>query len=75
MLKKSAQHVKFLALCLVRPCRDYLREVSLGTSKILRTGATLHLGPIYLHVENWKCCTALKIISTVPKSWRAVPIF
>ena len=28
-------------------------EGSLGTPKILSTGATLHLGPIRLHVENW----------------------
>ena len=28
---------------------------SLGTPKILGTGATLHLGPIRLHVENWEC--------------------
>ena len=28
---------------------------SLGTRKILSTGATLHLGPIRLHVENWEC--------------------
>ena len=34
---------------------------SLGTPKILSTGAQLHLGPIRLHVENWEC--------------RAVPIF
>ena len=32
---------------------------SLSTPKILSTGATLHLGPIRLHVENWECC-ALK---------------
>ena len=32
---------------------------SLGTPKILSTGATLHLGLIRLHVENWECC-ALK---------------
>ena len=29
--------------------------VSLGTPKILSTGATLLLGPIRLHVENWEC--------------------
>ena len=28
---------------------------SLGTPKIFSTGATLHLGPIRLHVENWEC--------------------
>ena len=28
---------------------------SLGTPKILSTGATLHLGPIRLPVENWEC--------------------
>ena len=27
----------------------------LGTPKILSTGATLHLGPIRLHVEDWEC--------------------
>ena len=26
-----------------------------GTPKILITGATLHLGLIRLHVENWEC--------------------
>ena len=28
---------------------------SLGTPKFLSTGATLHLGPIRLHVENLAC--------------------
>ena len=28
---------------------------SLGTLKILSTGATLHVGPIRLHVQNWEC--------------------
>ena len=28
---------------------------SLSTPKILSTGATLHVGPIRLHVENWEC--------------------
>ena len=28
---------------------------SLGTPKIMSTGATLHLGPIRLHLENWNC--------------------
>ena len=45
---------------------------SLGTSKFLSTGATLHLGPIRLHVEIGSAC--LKIVSTVPKILRAVPI-
>ena len=35
---------------------------SLGTPKILGTGATLHLGPTRLHVENWECC-ALKSVN------------
>ena len=48
--KKSARRAKFLAPCLVYPWGG-----SLGTSKILSTGATLHLGPICLHVENWEC--------------------
>ena len=48
--KKSARRAKFLAPCLV-----YRWGGSLGTSKILSTGATLHLGPICLHVENWEC--------------------
>ena len=55
--KKSALHAKLLAPCLC-PCRDYLREVaggSLGIPKILSSGATLHLRPIGLHVENWEC--------------------
>ena len=28
---------------------------SLGTPKILSTGAKLHLAPIRLNVENWEC--------------------
>ena len=28
---------------------------SLGTPKVLSTGAKLRLGPIRLHVENWEC--------------------
>ena len=28
---------------------------SLGTPKILNTGATLHLGPIRLDIKNWEC--------------------
>ena len=32
---------------------------SLGTPKILGTGATLHLGQTRLHVDKWECC-ALK---------------
>ena len=32
---------------------------SLGAPKILSTGATLNVGPIRLHVENWEC-SALK---------------
>ena len=45
---------------------------SLGTPKILSTGAKLHLGPIRLHVEKWEC---LALKSSVPKIWRAVAIF
>ena len=40
---------------------------SLCTPKILSTGATLHVGPIRLHVENWKCC-ALKSSAQCQKS-------
>ena len=40
---------------------------SLGTPKSLSTGATLHLGPIRLHVKTWEC---LKIVSMVPKIWK-----
>ena len=47
---------------------------SLGTPKILSTGATLHVGPIRLHVEKLGV-PCVKIVSTVPKIWRAVPIF
>ena len=35
---------------------------SLGTPNILGTGATLHLGPIRLHFENWGC-RALKSLA------------
>ena len=48
---------------------------SLGTPKILSTGATLHVGPIRLHVENWECRALIKIFNTVSKILRAVPIF
>ena len=36
----------------------------LGTPKSLGTGATLHLGPIRLHVQTWECRA---FVSTVPK--------
>ena len=39
---------------------------SLGTPKILSTGATLHLGPKRLHVENWEC-RALKSLAQCQK--------
>jgi len=39
---------------------------SLGTPKILSTGATLHLEPISLHVENWEC-RALKSLARCQK--------
>ena len=58
-LKKSARQAKFWAPCLVYLCRD-------GTPKILITGATLHLGPIRLHVENWEC-RALKSLARCQK--------
>ena len=48
---------------------------SLGTPKILSTGATLHVGPIRLHVENWECRALKSSARTVLKIWRAVPIF
>ena len=51
MAKKSAQHAKFLATWHVYLCPD----LSLGTSKILSTGAILHLGLLRLHVKNWEC--------------------
>ena len=54
MLKNSAQHAKFLAPCLVLPVPRLPPRSSLGTPKILRTGATLHLGPIRLHGKNWR---------------------
>ena len=48
---------------------------SLGTPNILSTGATLDLGPIRLHVENWEC-RALKSPARCQKfGVRAVPIF
>ena len=40
---------------------------SLGSPKILATGAKLHLGPRRLHVENWKC-RALKSSARCQKS-------
>ena len=58
------------------PCLPVPRlppEGSLGTPKILATGATLRLRPIRLHSKLRVPC--LKIVSTVPKSWRAVPLF
>ena len=34
----------------------FTRAEKIGTARqILGTGATLHLGPIRLHVENWEC--------------------
>ena len=39
---------------------------SLDTPKILSTGATLHLGPIRLHVENREC-RALKSLARCQK--------
>ena len=61
VLKNSARHAKFLAPCLVLPVPRLPPRSSLGTPKILSTGATLHLGPIRLHGKNLAC--------------RAVPIF
>ena len=40
------------------PCLPVLRLPlggSVGTPKILSNGATLNVGPIRLHVENWEC--------------------
>ena len=45
-----------------------------GTLKILSTGATLHLGPIRLHVENWEC-RALKSSSRSQKFGVPYPFF
>lgn len=44
-----------------------------STTKILGTGATLHLGLICLLAKNWVSC--LKIVSMVPNIWPVVPIF
>ena len=60
MLKILAWHAKFLAPCLVYPYPRLppggsLGRLSLGTPKILSTGATLHFEPIRLHVENLEC--------------------
>ena len=63
VLKNSARHAKFLAPCLVLPVPRLPPRSSLGTPKILSTGATLHLGPIRLHGKKFG----------VP--CRAVPIF
>ena len=51
-LKKSARHAKYRL-----PVPRLPPGGSLGTRKILSTGATLHVGPIRLHVENWECRT------------------
>ena len=37
---------------------------SLGTPKILGTGATLRLGPISLHDQNWECRVLRRIYTT-----------
>ena len=72
-LKRSVLHAKFLAPCLVYSYRDYLWEVVSAP----------------LNFEHWchiTCGTdtftprklgvlCLKIVSMVPKIWRAVPIF
>ena len=68
-LKKSARHAKFRL-----PVPRLPPGGSLGTPKILSTGATLHVGPIRLHVENWECRT-LKSSARCQKIWRALPIF
>ena len=49
MQLKPHLHVPRLALPRLPP------GGSLGTPKNLSNGATLHLGPIRLHVENWEC--------------------
>ena len=70
--KKSAWHAKFLAPCLVYLCRDYLREV---VSAPLKFWA---LVPHYIwdrYVYTLKIGSAcLKIVSTVSKIWRVMPI-
>ena len=52
-LKRSALHAKFLAPVPRLPVPRLAPGGSLGTPKILSTGATLHVGPIPLQVENW----------------------
>ena len=54
-LKKSARHVKIFGTVPRLPVPRLPPGGSLGTPKSLSTGATLHLGPIRLHVENWEC--------------------
>ena len=34
---------------------NFWLSASFTSPKILSTGATLHVGPIRLHVENWEC--------------------
>ena len=68
-LKKSARHAKFRL-----PVPRLPPGGSLGTPKILSTGATLHVGPIRFTCRKLGV-PYLKIVSTVPKIWRAVPIF
>ena len=54
---------------------------SLGTPKILSTGATLHVGPALVPHYMWDRYVytlgvpCLKIVSKVQKIWRALPIF
>ena len=56
-LKKSARHAKFLAPCLVYPCRDYLREV---------VSAPLKFWALVKHYIWDPCVYTSKIGSAVP---------
>ena len=73
-LKKSARHAKFLAPCLVYPPR-LPPGGSLGTSKILSTDQC-HITFVTDTFTRRKLgVPCLKMVSMVPKIWRAVPTF
>ena len=71
--KKSARHSKFLAPCFVYACRNYLLEV---VSAPLKLWALVphNIWDRYVYTSKLGV-PCPKIVSTVPKIWRTVPIF
>ena len=55
VLKKSARHDNIFGTVPRLPLLRLPPRGSLGTPKIWSTGATFHVRPIRLHVENWEC--------------------